>query len=268
MNYANSATSKTPAHIIYVLDASGSMGVEMPGTGKRKIDFISDILEEVAYQIYLRAKRGNVIAERYRLAVIAYNDSVNEVTRGDYISVKEFIQGIPEFGDLKDNPTNTYEAMIRTKELLRKTIAKIGPDYPPPIVCHLTDGEFTRQFGDPSGVMNEIIQMETSDGKVLLENIYLGNELLSKPVSDVTEWKGVSNPDELNASNPYSKFLFDHSSVWPQRYAEYFNKEYKFNIKANTRMFFPAENVDIIKMAFTASTATPRGTNAPAEVIK
>ena len=265
MDYSNSATSKTPAHIIYVLDASGSMGSEMPGTNKRKIDFISDILEEVAYQVYLRSRRGNVVSERYRLAVLAYNNVVTDVTNGDYISVKEFIQGITEFGDLGNSATNTIEVMRKTKDLLKKTISKIDPRYPPPIVCHLTDGEFTKEYGDPSGLMDEIMNLETPDGKVLLQNIYLGDQILSKPILDTKEWIGVSNAHELN--DQYSKFLYNHSSLWPDRYIEYFNKEYKFKINPKTRMFFPANDVDTIKMAFTASTATPRGINAPTEEI-
>lgn len=68
-------------------------------------------------------------------------------------------------------------------------------------------------------------------------------------------------------NDQYSKFLYDHSSLWPDRYTEYFNKEYKFNIKAKTRMFFPAEDVNTIKMAFTASMSTPRVTG-PSEVVK
>ncbi|MBV6394193.1 MAG: hypothetical protein KPEEDBHJ_03445 [Anaerolineales bacterium] len=265
MDYSNSATGKTPAHIIYLLDASGSMASEMPGTNKRKIDFISDILEEVAYQVYLRSRRGNVISDRYRLSVLAYNNVVKDLTNGDYISVKEFIQNIPEFGDLGNYATNTFEAMKTTKKLLEKTISKIDSRYPPPIVCHLTDGEFTNDYGDPSNLMREIMNMDTPDGKVLLQNIFLGDKLLAKPVSNTKEWVGVTGEQEL--SEQYTKFLYNHSSVWPNRYVEYFNKEYKFNLKPNTRMFFPAEDVNTIKMAFTASTATPRGTSAPTEEV-
>ena len=265
MNYANSATGKTPAHIIYVLDASGSMEAVMPGTNKRKIDFISDILEEVAYQIYLRSKRGKVISERYRIALIAYGNNVTNVTNGDFISVKEFLQSIPEFGNLERATTNTVEAMKNTRNLLKKIIKNIENNYPPPIVCHLTDGEYTKDYGNPSDLMKEIMNMETPDGNVLLENIYLGDNILSKPISNTAEWAGISDTQELN--DPYSRFLHEHSSVWPDRYAKYFNKEYKFNLKSNTRMFFPAENIDSIKMAFTASTATPRKTSAPLEDI-
>lgn len=259
MHYANSATSRTPAHIIYVLDASGSMGLDMPGTSKRKIDFISDILEEVAYQIYLRSRRGSVVAERYRLAIIAYNNVVTNVTNGDYVSVKDFVQGIPEFGDLGNAATNTVEAMKRAKDLLKKTISKLGPGYPPPILCHFTDGEFTKDYGDPSEVMKEIIDLETPDGKVLLENIYLGNQILTKPIADTKEWKGVSSPEDL--SDSYSQFLYNHSSNWPDRYIEYFNREYGFSLKPKTKMFFPAEDVNVVKMAFTASMSTPKGTS-------
>lgn len=265
MSYSNSATGRTPAHIIYLLDASGSMGAEMPGTGKRKIDFVSDLLEEVAYQIYLRAKRGTIVSERYRLAVFAYNDNVTDVTNGGYISVKEFIQGIPEFGDLGKATTNTYAAMHKAKDLLHKTIKKIDSSYPPPIVCHLTDGEFTQEYGDPSGLMSEIMGINTPDGKVLLENIFLGDKILTKPITSANQWEGVSDAQDLG--NSYSKFLYEHSSIWPTRYIEYFNREYKSNLKPNTRMFFPGEDVDTIKLAFTASTATPRGTNISGEEI-
>jgi len=239
------------------------MSSEMPGTNKRKIDFISDILEEVAYQVYLRSRRGNVVADRYRLCILAYNDVVKDLTNGDYISVKEFIQNIPEFGDLGNHTTNTFEAMKRTKKLLEKTISKIDSGYPPPIVCHLTDGEFTNNYGDPSKIMKEIMDMDTPDGKVLLQNIFLGDKLLNKPVSNAKEWVGVAEEQELREQ--YSRFLYNHSSVWPDSYVEDFNKLNKFNLKPSTRMFFPAEDVDIIKMAFTASTATPRGTNASNE---
>ena len=261
MNYSNSATSKTPSHIIYVIDSSGSMSEEMPGTKKRKIDFVSDLLEEVAYQIYLRSKRGSVTSERYRLAIFAYNNVITDVTNGEFISVREFIQGVPEFGELGNTATNTYGAMNRVRDFLRKTVPHIGSSYPPPIVCHLTDGQFTREFGNPSKIMQEIMNFETPDGKVLLENIYLGDKILNKSIFDTKFWTGVSDINELN--DPYAKFLYDHSSVWPERYAEYFNSEYKFNIKAGTRYFFPAENVDTIKMAFTASASTPRVVHTP-----
>ena len=257
MDYRYSATTRTPAHIIYVLDASGSMEANMPGTQKRKIDYISDVLEEVAYQIYLRARRGTAVADRYRLAIFAYGNAVIDLTGGDYVSIKEFLQGIPEFGDLKKSPTNTVEAMRRTLQLLKKTIAKIGLDYPPPIVCHLTDGEYTKEYGNPSSVMKEIMNLETHDGKVLLENIYLGDKLLAKPISDTEKWSGISDVNEL--SDPYAEFLYNHSSLWPERYITDFNNEHGLNLKSGTRMFFPAEDINTIKLAFTASTATPRG---------
>jgi len=258
MNYKNDATSKTPAHIIYVLDVSGSMAEIMPGTNKRKIDFVSDLLEEVAYQIYLRAKKGSVINERYRIAVFAYNDSVINVTNGDYISIKEFVDGVPEFGDLGTATTNTIDAMKVVKELLvNKTITKMKDDYPPPIVCHLTDGQFTEAYGNPSESMKQIMNLDTPDGKVLLENIYLGNKILNKPIKSAKEWSGVLNMNEIN--DAYAKFLHEYSSMWPERYIKDFNKLLGFSLKSGARMFFPAENVEAVKMAFTASVATPRG---------
>lgn len=258
MAYTNNATGKTPAHIIYLLDVSGSMAENMPGTNKRKIDVVSDLLEKIAYQIYLRNSRGKVVFERYRIAIFAYNNKVIEVTNGDYISAKEFINdGVPEFSDLGNAQTNTAAAMSAVFNLLSKTVQKMQANYPVPIVCHLTDGQYTEEYGNPSALMKQILNFDTPDGKVLLENIYLGDKIFSKPNSNSKEWSGSFNVSEIN--DIYAKFLYDHSSVWPERYTDYFKNEYGFNIKPKTRMFFPAENVDTIELAFTASTTTPRG---------
>lgn len=255
MSYLNDATGNTPAHLIYVIDASGSMEATMPGTKKRKIDFISDILEETAYQIYVRSRRGSAVSDRYKIAVYAYNDQVNEVTNGKFISIKEFLQEIPEFGDLQRRETNTLAAFQKVRGLLGRTIPELGPNSPTPIICHLTDGEYTEKFGNPSSLMKDILNLDTPDGKVLLENIFLGNNLLVKPVADSNQWEGVQNDVEI--SNKYAKFLYDHSSTWPDRYIQYFNDTYNFQLSNGTKMFFPAEDINMVKMAFTASAATP-----------
>ncbi len=257
MSYLNDATGRTPAHLIYLIDASGSMEMEMPGTKQRKIDFVSELLENLAYQIYVRAKRGNIVSERYRLAIYVYNDGVIEVTNGEFISVEEFMNGIPEFGDLGRAETNTFLGFRKVQELLGRTIPKLGPGSPAPIVCHLTDGEYTERFGNPSAIMKGIMNLVTPDGKVLLENIFLGDKLLVKSIANSNKWEGVASEQEI--SNSYAKFLYEHSSAWPDRYVQYFNDNYKTQLKVGTRMFFPAEDVNIVKMAFTASAATPMG---------
>ncbi len=259
MNYANTATSRYPAHIIYVIDASSSMEEVLHNTSKRKIDTVSDILEEVAYQIYLRSRRGSVISERYRVAVFAYSNKIVEITNGDYVSVKEFIENIPEFGDLGNTSSNKYDVMIRVKELVKKTISKTGDYSPPPLICHLTDSGYSEKFDNPSIVMKEIMNLGTPDGKVLLENIYLSEEVLNGTPKDMTSWAGIANINALKETD--AKFLFNHSSAFPKPYVGYINQAYGYNIKLGSRMFFPANTVDVIKIAFTATTATPVGTN-------
>lgn len=259
-NYSNDATSKTPAHVIYLIDASGSMGergapIFFKGKNRRRIDVVGDLLEEMAYEMYLRSKRG--VAERYLVAMYYYHSHVVPLTDNRFITSNELNENIPIFPDLVDYPTNTAAALEKALQVLNEISGTLNEDDPAPIVCHFTDGEFSPKSRNPSSLFNKIVNFPTPDGPVLMENIFLGDKLLTKTFESIESWPGISQSENL--SNEYAQFLFSHSSIWPQRYVDRLNAKQKLSIQNNARLFFPAENVDLLSLALTTSISTPRG---------
>lgn len=260
MDYTVDATSDTPAYIIYLIDASGSMEAPMPGTSQRKIDVVTDMLAEIARIMFYRSKKGRTIAPRYRMAVYAYGSEVTSDTNDEFIPVSKFIERIPEFSSLNRAMTNTKGAFERALHLLEKKLPDMQ-NSPAPMICHLTDGEYSKEYGDPAPIARRIMSLRNPDGNVLIENIFLGEGLLVDPITNTTEWEGVKNKGQL--SNNYAKFLYSISSKWPKPYTEKIKAAHGYNIASGTRMFFPAQDVDTVKMAFVASGVTgTRGSSA------
>ena len=62
------------------------------------------------------------------------------------------------------------EALELAKTIVGEWLSE-HPDCFPPVVLHFTDGQSTD--GDPSGVMNNLTSLSSSDGNVLLFKIHI-----------------------------------------------------------------------------------------------
>lgn len=254
MRYQVVATGDTPAYIIYLIDASGSMEETMPSTSKRKIDVVSDLLEEIAREMFKRSRRGRAISNRYKIALYLYGNTVEADTGDAFIPVSEFVEKIPVFGALNRARTNTKAAFERACALLQRTLPKMEHS-PAPMICHITDGKYTEAFGDPTSIVKETMAMGNPDGNVLVQNVYIGKEhLLASPVENVNTWKGIGSAAELHDQD-YARALYTMSSKFPPTYANALQLQ-GYNIAPGTAMLFPTENVEMIRMAFVASGAT------------
>jgi hypothetical protein len=100
------------------------------------------------------------------------------------------------------------------------------------------------------------MQMETPDGPVLVENIYVGSNLTVSPIYQVESWRGVMDINELN--DQYARKLFNISSPLPAPYAEVIN-EMGYELQFGAKMLIPSGNKDLIELAFAMSGATPTG---------
>ncbi len=250
MPYEAVATGRTPALVIYLLDVSGSMSSKLDGAPK--IDHVNRAIEEVLRRMVQRSTKGATISPRYRLAMIAYSDTPDDILGG--------IRTIAEVAQL-GNPTlstsaatDTYAAFAMARDLLRKELASSNGDgsSPAPMVCHMTDGQYTG--ADPEPVACEIMQMTTSDGPVLVENIYVGPDLTVSPITDPAAWPGVTDTAEL--ADPYARKLFNMSSPLPESYARVIN-ESGYALRPGARMLIPSSSSELIELAFAMSGATP-----------
>jgi uncharacterized protein YegL len=252
MPYNTVATGKTPALIIYLLDISGSMNDSLDGIPK--IDHVNQAIERLLVRMVQRSAKGEVISPRYRLSMIAYSDSPIDIL-GGIRTIDEIVQlGKPTLS--ATNSTNTAAAFDLARDILRGEIAQMDRSTvcPAPMICHLTDGQFTG--ADPEPIARDIMQMETPDGPVLVENIYVGPDLTAHPIYQVESWRGVMDVNELN--DQYARKLFNISSPLPASYAEVIN-EMGYELQRGAKMLIPCSNKDLIELAFAMSGATPTG---------
>lgn len=252
MPYHAVATGKTPALIIYLLDISGSMNDKLDGIPK--IEHVNEAIERLLVRMVQRSSKGEVISPRYRLSMIAYSDSPIDIL-GGIRTIDEIVQlGKPTLS--ATTSTNTAEAFKLARGLLEREFASLtgSTASPAPMICHLTDGQFTGD--DPEPVARKIMEMETPDGHVLIENIYVGPSLTVQPITDVERWRGVMDINEL--SDQYAKKLFNMSSPLPASYAEVIN-EMGYELQRGAKMLIPSSNKDLIELAFAMSGATPTG---------
>lgn len=245
-NYSVPATSDTPALVIYLLDVSGSMEEDCGG-GKSKIEVVHESLKKVSVRMVQRATRGKIVAPRYRIAMLAYSSFVVDLL-GGIKTIEEVAKGgVPQFSVL--DTTDTALAFSEAEKLLRSELPKLQ-DCPAPLICHMTDGQFTG--ADPSPVVRRILAMSVPDGNVLVENIHISPSGLE--VTDVKGWSGVTRKEMLQDS--YSKTLCDMSSPLPASYRNVI-REFGYNLAADARMFFPGNQPELVELGFAMSGATP-----------
>jgi uncharacterized protein YegL len=246
MAYDIPATSRTPALIIYVIDISGSMEEHLDG--QKKIDHVHRAFGRILQKMVQRSTKGEIVSPRYRLGLIAYSDKPIDVYNGIQTITEVVAKGRPAFTAAES--TNTYGALKMARNLLESEMPN-QKGRPAPMVCHLTDGEFTDN--DPEPIAREIMSMSTSDGPVLVENIYVGTDLLTVPIANVESWLGIQNEKEIK--DPYAKKLFRMSSPLPEGYYANIEKE-GYSLKPGSRMLLPGSNHKLIELGFAASGAT------------
>jgi uncharacterized protein YegL len=247
MPYTAVATSTTPVLIIYLLDISGSMS--QPLGDKKRVEIVSDALQEIALEMVARSTKGELVSPRYRLAIYAYESVVHDVL-GGVKTIDQFVrEGIPEFAPR--GGTNTAAAFLEAEKLLKQELPYME-GHPAPLICHMTDGEY--QGDDPTPIVQRVMNMGTTDGNVLVENIFISDKLLKAPIPALDQWTGIQNPDEL--ANDYARTLLRISSPIPESYLGEM-QEFGYALRPNAPMLFPGQSKDLIRMAFTMSGATP-----------
>lgn len=242
-NYRTQATSFTPALIIYLIDVSGSTSETFENTNR--IEAVTNALSKAAVWMVQRSIKGAIIAPRYRVGMFAYSDDVIDLLGGIKTIDELAKMGIPRLTTL--STTNTAKAFALVENVLKQEIPNIQ-NCPAPLICHLSDGEYIGK--DPLPIMQRIMNLSTKDGNVLIENIYMKNDISFIPVQAVNNWKGFQNSYQFK--DQYAKSLFEGSSLIPQSYREVLN-EFGCKFQPNSRLFFPGSTTKLLELAFATS---------------
>ncbi len=228
--HAAAAAAATPPLIVYLVDASSSMA---GGLRKSKAEAIRQAFEATFDRLGRRAAPG------CRVAVLSYSETWADLV-GGIRSVHE--AGVPVIEP--QGGTNTADGFTAVERLLRGEMDRIQ-DGPPPLVIHITDGQFTG--ADPSPVIKRILGMKVREGNVLIANLFLADGILAKPAAEVETWAGVGSRDDL--ADDYARFLFDLSSAMPESYRAAL-ADSGYALAPGARMLFPGPQSEWIDLAF------------------
>jgi hypothetical protein len=247
MPYEQLATTESPALIIYVLDVSASM-TKLLGA-KRRIDVVSESLQAAFARLVFRSTKGIRVAPRYRLALLAYSDHVYDLLDGVQTITDVAPRGLPELKALRT--TDTARAFQQVERILERELER-NPSGPAPLVCHMTDGEYTG--ADPEPIVDRIRSMHSADGPVLVENIFISDVMLDGPLNDVRRWSGIDARTRLRS--PYAETLRRLSSPLPDGYRRVLLEE-GYRMAAGALMLLPGTSPELVELGFVMSTATP-----------
>jgi hypothetical protein len=247
MPYEILASSKTPALIIYLLDVSASMS--QPLGNQRRIDAVSDALLAALKTMVFRSTKGGRISPRYRIAMFAYSDHVYDLLDGMKTVDQIASMGVPEISPMRT--TDTARAFAQAERLLLAELPSMR-SCPAPLVCHMTDGQFTGD--DPQPIVRRITEMSVPDGNVLVENICLSDTMFSQPLADPAEWPGILPNTKL--SSDYAHMLRAMSSPLPESYREMM-LENGYRVARGAVMLLPGVSPELVSMGFQMSASTP-----------
>jgi len=116
----------------------------------------------------------------------------------------------------------------------------------------MTDGEYTGS--DPEPIVRRIMSMRVPDGNVLVENIFISDNILDKPVPDPYRWEGVRPSTKLRSD--YARKLRAMSSPLPPSYRAMM-REHNYEIADDAVMMIPGMTPELVQMGFVMSMSTP-----------
>ncbi len=215
MAYKQLWGSKTPGHIVYLIDLSGSM--------ENKIDYTIDVLNTVFRTIVARCTKGRVVMERVSVTIIGYNSTVKTIWNNQSVSeiatlvLDKRRSGMPLFDKTEEFKPEYQTFMAKAFDAARVDIErwiaerrKAGTAIPAPIVINITDGSpyegagktWQEVFAATEKSAKALMDISTPDGNVRVFNIHH-----DPSKTDST----VIFPSE-RPSDPVDQFMYNASS--------------------------------------------------------
>lgn len=241
MPYNANISQAHPILFVLLLDQSGSMSSPLGESGMSKAEVIADIVNNFLAELVMRGTKGYKVNDYCEVAILGYgaqqgyvlpgfsgNLSGKEVVRiseiGNFPARTESkIKKIPDgaggiteisvqkpiwFEPTAGGDTPMTLAFQRAYDLISRWVVNHSQSYPP-IVINITDGEPTD--GDPTVYAEQIKNLRTSDGNVLLFNCYISSNIANP----------ILFPDSKEVlKDSFGKKLFEMSSILPQTITE------------------------------------------------
>ena len=245
MSYTADISRNSPGCFLFLVDQSGSMTDSLGGDpNSTKMDGAADALNRVLDAISQRCSQGMDIRDYFHVGVITYTtDSAGntklETPFPDTTPEQPFlsISEVVDAAEVEERQVKESDGAGGIVEVTRKFPVWLRPkagygtpmcaaltaastalsnwtsqhqDSYPPMLINITDGE--AGDGDPVEWSQHIMELETTDGNVLVYNVHL-SAMSAAPV------QYPSDEDEVTIDE-YARQMFRMSSVFPDSVVE------------------------------------------------
>lgn len=236
MTYNAEISRRNPGLFIFLIDQSRSMSHKLGGTLRSKSQEAADAINRQIYELIYRCTKSDGVRDYFDIGIIGYgavSDTAESLLKdSDLVPIsrlaetplrmekrKEVLTD-PEGNDVEsefefpvwfepvaNSNTPMVKAFQLAKEWIDDWIAEHHDSYPP-VVINISDGAATD--GDPLDVSREIMDMSTSDGKVLIWNCHLSESKEAKPLTFPPD------TSSLPSNEKFAKQLYEMSSTLPE----------------------------------------------------
>lgn len=270
MAYSAEVSRTNPSVFLFLIDQSGSMddpfgAAAESSASRKKSDGVADAINRLLQNLVIKCAKSEGIRDYYSVGVVGYGGKVQPAFGGSLAG-----KALVPISEIADNParvdersrkvedgagglvdetvkfpvwfdpkghggTPMCEALRLAKTTLESWIGQHNDSFPP-IVINITDGESTD--GDPAQPADELTQLSTSDGSLLLFNLHLSSSTAA----------AVQFPDsEDGLPDKYAQILFRLSSPLPP-YMRSVARDEGITISDGARGFvFNADMISVIR---------------------
>lgn len=256
MAYSAEISRQNPSCFLFVIDQSGSMGDNFSNPPKHKAQGVSDAINKLLSNLVIKCAKSEGVRDYYYVGVLGYGKDIGPAFSGaiagkDLVSINEIANnparieervkkvddgagGLVDqtikfpiwFDPTANGGTPMTQAFQQAYQIIDIWI-KQHPDCFPPTVIHITDGESTD--GNPTNEMQNLTNLASSDGNVLLFNLHL---------SDNPNARTVEFPSNIEVlPDQYSEMLFKAASKLTPFMVDIAKKEYNLNVSENSKGF-------------------------------
>ncbi len=265
MSYSAEVSRSNPTCFLFLIDQSGSMSDPWGKESSKKIaEGVADIVNKLLQNLIIKCAKSEGVRDYFYIGVIGYGEFVQSAFSGplagkDLVAISEVANfpacieerkrkvddgagGILEqtvkfpiwFEPVANAATPMCQALTHAHLILNNWLNEHPTGYPP-IVINITDGEATD--GDPSKPAQDLMNLSSNDGSVLLFNIHTSSNKAT-PITFADE--------ETTLPDDFAKLLFTMTSKLPEDMRATAKKE-GFPVTSTARGFvFNATPIELI----------------------
>jgi hypothetical protein len=252
MPYAKKISRAEPGHVIFVLDDSGSMADNLPGTSDAKFQWTERYFGIVLKELLARSTemKGDAVAikPRYYVTTIIYGSQPQlwgSECMGIQATVEQYAKANNSLGlGGKMGGTDAAAALLVARDVLAKAVLeeRFKTSFPP-LLFHLTDG---MSATDPTRVADEIRRLATADGNALMVNAFIGTQT-SLAYKGSEDFPGYVDADEAGPGEDNLR-LFRMSSEVPDCIRANLIEDGIFpKLRPGARLFFDVRTREMLK---------------------